>query len=182
VVHPDRLPLSAPLLATAPGGDAGREPLIPLHKQQAGKIPFQGIQCSQNLLRLESHLASERPWNPDDDLSHILFFDQAVQKRGELPTRHHLKGVGDHTPGIGDGDAGAYVPHIKGGDAPAAGPGQGLLPAGETLVQDLPHPGQGVGDGTEVTATSLGHGSTPSSSTAEHTRYLAHYLPSLDLL
>ena len=89
-----------------------------------------------------------------------------MQVGSEVRAGHDFQRAGDYAPGIGDSNTGADVPYVQGGDAPAVGVWQDLLPAGEALVQDLPHPGQGVGDGPEVAAASLGHRRAPAPTAA----------------
>ena len=85
---------------------------------------------------------------------------------GEIPARYHVEWAGDNASRIREGDAGAYLSEVEGGDSPAVGWGQGLLRACEALVEDLAYPREGVGDGLQVAAAGLGHrrAATPASS------------------
>jgi hypothetical protein len=48
------------------------------------------------------------------------------------------------------------------------------------LVEDLPYPGEGVGDSLEVAAACLGHRRAASPTSSQYARDLTHYLSGLD--
>ena len=48
------------------------------------------------------------------------------------------------------------------------------------MVEDLAHPGEGVGDSFEVAAAGLGHRRAATAAAPEYARDLAYYLPGLN--
>src|SRR3712207_6652634 len=88
------------------------------------------------LFRSEANLPTHRPWDPDYDLRDALFADEPPQRIRQIGGRHDLEGAGDEALAIGDGNPGAHLSQIEGGDPPAGlfRGGQGLLRAGEAAA------------------------------------------------
>ena len=138
-------------------GHAGGETLVPLHEPHARQLFFQGVKSIQNLAGLKADLSAERPGDADQDLGDVLLPHQPPQRLRELRARHDLEGPRYRRGGVRDGDAGAHLSEVEGGDSPAVGWRQDLLRVREPLVEDLAHPREGVGDGLEVATAGLGH-------------------------
>ena len=93
---------------------------------------------------------------------------------------YHFEWAGDHASGVRDGNAGAHLSEVEGGDSPAVGWRQDLLRVRETLVEDLAYPGEGVRDSLEVAAAGLGHRRATTPASSQYARDLSYYLPGLD--
>jgi hypothetical protein len=120
MIHP-------PFPPSAVTGQAGREPLVPLHEPHARELRFQGVQSSQYFAGLETDLPTERSRHPDDDLVDTLLVHEPAQVDGEIATWYHVERAGQNAASIRDGDAGAYLSEVEGGDSPAVGWRQDLL-------------------------------------------------------
>jgi hypothetical protein len=169
VIHP-----RSALSSAATTGKTGCEPLIPLYEPHARELSLQGVESRQNLSRLEADLPTERLRHPDDDLVDILFVHEPAQISGEIPARYYVERPGDNPSGVRDGNAGAYLSEVEGGDSPAVGWRQDLLRIREPSVEDLAYPREGVGDSLEVAAAGLGHRRAATPASPQYARDLAH--------
>lgn len=66
-------PLLFPRFSATGDGNAGGQTLVPLDEPHAGELVPQPGNCIQNPARLETDLAGQRLWHPDDHLADGLF-------------------------------------------------------------------------------------------------------------